>query len=156
MKLERSDIALQSFLGAVLESFGPRALAAGIGLKLEVTPPDLKAKIDQTQITRVLNNLLENALKHSSSKQITIAANLEPEFVIISVRDYGRGLSHENLERAFERFYRGDASRTRGTDGSSGLGLSIARAIVEAHHGKLEAGNHADGGAVFRILLPLV
>jgi two-component system, OmpR family, sensor histidine kinase BaeS len=155
MKLERSDIALQLFLGAVLESFGPRALAAGIELQLEVIPPDLKAKIDQTQITRVLNNLLENALKHSGSKQITVAANLEPEFVIISVRDYGQGLSNENLERAFERFYRGDASRTRGTDGSSGLGLSIARAIVEAHHGKLEAGNHPDGGAVFRILLPV-
>jgi two-component system, OmpR family, sensor histidine kinase BaeS len=156
MKLELKETALQTFLGAVLESFSPRATSASIALKLEVIPPDLKAKIDETQITRVLNNLLENALKHSGTKQITVSATLEPEFVHISIRDYGKGLSNENLERAFERFYRGDASRTRGTDGSSGLGLAIARAIVEAHHGKLEAGNHSDGGAVFTILLPVV
>jgi two-component system, OmpR family, sensor histidine kinase BaeS len=156
MKLELREIALQSFLGAVFESFSPRAASADIQLKLEVIPPDLKANIDHTQITRVLNNLLENALKHSGTKQITVAASLQPEWVAISVRDYGQGLSNENLERAFERFYRGDASRTRGTDGSSGLGLSIARAIVEAHHGKLEAGNHPDGGAVFTLLLPVI
>jgi two-component system, OmpR family, sensor histidine kinase BaeS len=155
MKLELKETALQPFLGAVLESFSPRATSASIALKLEVIPPDLKARIDETQITRVLNNLLENALKHSGTKQITVSATLEPEFVHVSIRDYGKGLSNENLERAFERFYRGDASRTRGTDGSSGLGLAIARAIVEAHHGKLEAGNHPDGGAVFTILLPI-
>ncbi len=156
MKLELKETALQPLLGAVLESFAPRASSVSIALTLDVIPPDLKAKFDQTQITRVLNNLLENALKHSGTTQITVSASLEAESVAISVRDYGRGLSNENLERAFERFYRGDASRTRGTDGSSGLGLSIARAIVEAHHGKLEAGNHLGGGAVFTILLPLV
>jgi two-component system, OmpR family, sensor histidine kinase BaeS len=155
MKLELREIALQSFLGAVLESFGPRATSASIALKIEVIPTALKARIDETQLTRVLNNLLENALKHSGTKQITVSATLEPEFVHISVRDFGKGLSNENLDRAFERFYRGDASRTRGTDGSSGLGLAIARAIVEAHHGKLEAGNHPTGGAVFTILLPM-
>ncbi len=155
MKLELKETAVQSFLGAVLEGFAPRASSVGIELNLEVIPPDLKARMDQTQLTRVLNNLLENALKHSETKQIAVSANLEPEWIAISVRDFGKGLSNENLERAFERFYRGDASRTRGTDGSSGLGLSIARAIVEAHHGKLEAGNHPDGGAVFTILLPM-
>ena len=123
-------------------------------LNLEVIPADLNARVDETQITRVLNNLLENALKHSGTNQIALSANLESGFVAIRVRDYGKGLSNENLERAFERFYRGDASRTRGVDGSSGLGLAIARAIVEAHHGKLEAGNYPDGGAVFTILLP--
>ena len=154
MKLELRETALQPFLGAVLESFGPRASSAGIKLNLEVIPADLNARVDETQITRVLNNLLENALKHSGTNQIALSANLESGFVAIRVRDYGKGLSNENLERAFERFYRGDASRTRGVDGSSGLGLAIARAIVEAHHGKLEAGNHPDGGAVFTILLP--
>jgi two-component system sensor histidine kinase BaeS len=155
MKLELRETALQPFLGAVLESFAPRASSAGIGLKLEVVPNDLKARIDETQINRVLNNLLENALKHSETKQIAISTTLESNIITISVRDYGKGLSNENLERAFERFYRGDASRTRGTDGSSGLGLAIARAIVEAHHGKLEAGNHPNGGAVFTIMLPI-
>ncbi len=154
MKLELKETAVQPFLAAVLESFAPRASSAGISLKLEVIPADLKARLDQTQLTRVLNNLLENALKHSGTTQITISASLELELIAIAVRDHGRGLSNENLERAFERFYRGDASRTRGTDGSSGLGLSIARAIVEAHHGRLEAGNHPDGGAVFKMLLP--
>ena len=154
MKLELRETALQPFLAAVLESFSPRAASAGIKLNLAVIPPDLKAKIDETQITRVLNNLLENALKHSGTNQISLSADLESEFVAIRVRDFGKGLSNENLERAFERFYRGDASRTRGVDGSSGLGLAIARAIVEAHHGKLEAGNYPDGGAVFTILLP--
>jgi two-component system, OmpR family, sensor histidine kinase BaeS len=156
MKLERSETTLQPFLAAVLESFAPRAATAGITLKLELIPNDIKVSFDETQITRVLNNLLENALKHSGTKRITISASLEPGYLAIHVRDYGQGLSNQNLERAFERFYRGDASRTRGTDGSSGLGLAIARAIVEAHHGKLEAGNHPDGGAVFTMLLPLI
>jgi signal transduction histidine kinase len=67
-------------------------------------------------------------------------------------------LSAEALERVFERFYREDAARTRnvsnGGSGGSGLGLSIAKALVESHEGRLTAANHADGGAVFSLHLP--
>ena len=72
--------------------------------------------------------------------------------------DLAEQLDDEALERAFERFYRADAARTRDPDRSrgSGLGLAIARAIAEAHGGKLEASNHPEGGAVFSLFLPAV
>ena len=69
------------------------------------------------------------------------------------VRDHGPGLPQKALERLFERFYRGDAARTREREGGSGLGLTIARAIAEAHGGRLEADNH-ESGAVFTLYLP--
>jgi signal transduction histidine kinase len=71
----------------------------------------------------------------------------------ISVRDSGPGIKPEALDRVFERFYRGDRSRSR-EEGGSGLGLAIARRLAEAHSGILSAENHPNGGAVFTLRLP--
>jgi signal transduction histidine kinase len=83
-----------------------------------------------------------------------VSAATQPEGVKITVRDHGPGIPPEALERVFERFYKADASRTRKESEGSGLGLSIARAIVEAHGGRLEASNHPQGGAAFTVFLP--
>ncbi|MEZ4608463.1 MAG: sensor histidine kinase [Deinococcales bacterium] len=74
----------------------------------------------------------------------------------ISIRDKGQGLPEEALEQVFERFYRTDSARSRKLNHvHSGLGLSIAKAIIEAHGGDIKAENHPEGGAVFLIYLPL-
>lgn len=151
LKLEK--VELEPFLQGVVEMFGPRAAQGGMELRLHLTPSHLSACFDPAQITRVLGNLLDNAVRYGASP-VELNATPSEEGVRIQVRDHGPGLSQEALERVFERFYRGDTSRTRAEgSGGSGLGLTIARAIVEAHGGRLEASNHPEGGAVFTLIL---
>jgi len=154
MELKKEQVELAGYLAGVLELFRPRAAEAGLELLLQV-PPQLYAPLDPNQMRRVLNNLLDNAVRYASPGRVEVSARASYENVEIEVRDAGPGLSREALERVFDRFYRGDASRTRAEGkGGSGLGLTIARAIVEAHGGKLAAANHPQGGAVFTIYLP--
>jgi two-component system phosphate regulon sensor histidine kinase PhoR len=73
----------------------------------------------------------------------------------VSVRDQGPGLSEDDLQHLFERFYRGDPSRVRSRRVGSGLGLSIVQQIALTHGGRVQAGNHPEGGALIELLLPL-
>jgi two-component system, OmpR family, sensor kinase len=73
---------------------------------------------------------------------------------VLEVRDHGPGLPAEAGDQVFDRFWRAEGGRSRGR-GGSGLGLAIVKAIVQAHHGEVHAGNARDGGAVFRVTLPL-
>lgn len=155
LELKKEPVEVMGFLSSVIESFRPRALEAGVELRLESPSSKLMAAFDQRQIMRVLGNLLDNAVLYASPGQVEISAVDGRDHILIRLRDHGPGISPEALERIFERFYKADASRTRKSEaGSSGLGLSIARAIVEAHGGKLEATNHSEGGAVFTLWLP--
>jgi two-component system sensor histidine kinase BaeS len=153
LNLQLEDINLNTFLQQTINSLMPRANEANVIIQLHPVP-DTSIYIDSKQITRVLNNLLDNALRYGKSPIEVSAQNLDRQCTI-TIRDHGEGLSQETLERAFERFYKADSARARTAhSGGSGLGLSIAKAIVEAHHGKLEAKNHPQGGAVFEISLP--
>ncbi|MER3481977.1 MAG: hypothetical protein C4332_01225, partial [Meiothermus sp.] len=177
--LKKQTVELPKFLSGIVEAFRPRATAAGMEICLNPVDPGLKASLDPEQITRVLNNLLDNAVRHAAGP-LVVHAQAEADGVQISARDHGPGVPPEALERVFERFYKADSSRTRkeGDSGGSGLGLSIARAIAEAHGGQLEAANwgqtaldrdpnvrkdasssleamnHPKGGAVFTLHLP--
>ncbi|MBF6595530.1 MAG: HAMP domain-containing protein [Thermaceae bacterium] len=153
--LKKQTLELQRFLDGLVEAFRPRAKEAGLELGLQSVNPDLKASFDPEQITRVLNNLLDNAVRHAAGP-LEVSATAEGSGVQIRVRDHGPGIPAEAKERVFERFYKADSSRTRkeGDPGGSGLGLSIARAIAEAHGGRLEVANHSQGGAVFTLHLP--
>jgi two-component system, OmpR family, sensor histidine kinase KdpD len=103
-------------------------------------------------IGQLLVNILENATKYSEpGSPIELAARASSDMIDIEVRDRGIGFAPEDELRIFEKFYRGRSDSARG----AGLGLAICRAIVEAHGGKIEAFNRVDGGAVFRIRLPL-
>ncbi len=99
--------------------------------------------------------LLDNALRHTPSGGcITVVAGHAGDgWVEVSVADTGPGIAPENLSRIFDRFYRADASRTRGS-GGTGLGLSIASDLAHAQGGDLTAENAKGGGAVFRLKLP--
>lgn len=152
LHLNLKPVELDGFLQGFCENFAAQATQAGMELRC-LAAPKLSIQLDAAQMTRVLANLLDNAVRYGAGP-LELKAEKTPEDVRIIFRDHGPGLSKEALERVFDRFYRGDASRTRAEGkGGSGLGLSIARAIVEAHGGRLEAANHPEGGAVFTITL---
>jgi two-component system sensor histidine kinase KdpD len=117
-------------------------------------PEDLPlVAIDEVLIERVLVNLLENALRYTPpGSPLELAASAGRDDVTIEVLDRGPGLMPGEESQVFEKFFRGEASRARH---GVGLGLAVARAIVEAHGGRIEAVNRPGGGAVFRFTLPL-
>jgi two-component system, OmpR family, sensor histidine kinase BaeS len=158
LSLRLEPTPLRPLLEGILRTFSPRAAQVGVKLHLEDVADDLTIMLDRDRIAQVLGNLLDNALRYAAPGSVEVGAEPEEAGVRIWVRDHGPGLSAEALERVFERFYREDAARTRnvsnGGSGGSGLGLSIAKALVESHEGRLTAANHADGGAVFSLHLP--
>ncbi len=153
LPLKVQSVEVQVFLQRLCDAFKTKAADVNVELKLEVTPTTLKATFDPDGMMRVLSNLLENALRYASPGVITVSAVRENSGVKFLVRDTGPGLPKEALQQVFERFYRADSSRTNRREGS-GLGLAIAKAIVQAHGGKIEAANHLQGGAVFTLHLP--
>ena len=118
-----------------------------------ISEGQIKIKADQTLITRLLVNLIDNAIRYSNKKgRITVSVLKENEIAVIKVSDNGRGISREDLPCIFDRFYQADKSR--GTEGS-GLGLSIVKWIVEAHRGKIEVESKLSRGTTFTVKLPL-
>ncbi|HQF70805.1 MAG TPA: ATP-binding protein, partial [Promineifilum sp.] len=110
--------------------------------------------VDPDRLVQVLGNLVGNALRHTpDGGLIALAAGKTGERVVLSVTDSGPGIPPEDLPHIFERFYRGDKARV--DDGASGLGLAIARSLIEAHGGQIAAENVATGGARFTIALPV-
>lgn len=125
-------------------------------LKVRVQTPDtLFALVDETQITRVLANLVDNAIKFTPKKgEIRLSTQIHPEdreFVQVSICDSGPGIPEEDRERIFERFYQLDQARQIGR--GSGLGLSIAKHIISAHNGRIWVEESELGGACICLTL---
>ncbi|HSL11515.1 MAG TPA: HAMP domain-containing sensor histidine kinase [Actinomycetota bacterium] len=118
-------------------------------------PPDLPTvDADAERVHQVLFNLVDNALRFvPEGGEVTIAAHRHNGSVEISVADNGVGIPREHLPRLFERFYRADTARARG-DGGTGIGLAIARSVVEAHGGSIRAESEPGSGSVFSFDLP--
>jgi len=113
--------------------------------------------LDPERMGQVLGNLLDNALRHTpagGTVTIAAAAHRPTGGVALSVTDTGEGIPAEHLPHVFERFYRVDTARDR-THGGSGIGLAIAKALVEAHGGQVAATSPGTGqGSTFRVVLP--
>lgn len=143
---------------AAIAAVAPRFANASIALELHTPAVVPTVRGDPDRLGQVLGNLLDNALRHSApGGHVTVELTPGPDAraVVLSVRDDGAGIPVDQLETIFERFRRADPSR-RGVDGGgSGLGLTIARAIVHAHHGTITAASDGAGtGAIFSITLP--
>ena len=142
-----------------------RAIAPDRPIRLEL-PPDGRVPVvigDESRLRQVVGNLMTNALTHTPpDSAVTLRLSTADGQATVEVVDHGPGLSAEQAERVFERFYRVDKARTRqaaGAAGSrhsgSGLGLAIVAALVGAHEGTVEVDTTAGGGATFRVRLPL-
>lgn len=145
-------------LGQLLEQVGEIYCFAvedkGCELRIDC-PPRLIVQADALRLRQALLNLLDNALKFAPEHSlIRLDARLDgaPDSILIRVCDEGPGIAEQDLPYIFDRLYRGDQSRS--TPGL-GLGLSLVKAVVEAHRGTLDVGNRPEGGACFSIRLPL-
>src|SRR6185369_3897236 len=121
-------------------------------LDLEEDLPPVYA--DPERIHQVLFNLLDNALRFTpAGGRVVVTAGRAAEGVEVAVADTGPGIAPEHLSRVFERFYRVDSARSR-DDGGTGIGLAIARSVVEAHDGRIWAESEPGRGSIFRFELP--
>jgi len=133
----------------------PRATAKGISLSADLPDELPRVNVDPDRISQVLRNLLENAVAHTArGGAVSVSAEQQGDRVAVSVTDNGEGIPAEDLPNVFERFYRVDKSRTRAT-GGSGLGLTIARRLVEVHGGRIEAFSEPGAGSRFTFTIPV-
>ncbi len=136
-------------------SWQPQLTAKGMALSLDLPEELPPVKVDWQRISQVLHKLLENAISHTGKGgTITISAVRQGGWVEVSVTDTGEGIPSADLPNIFERFYRVDRSRARAT-GGSGLGLTIARRLVEAHGGKIEVESKLGRGSRFYFTIPI-
>ena len=131
-----------------------RALHPARPLRVENGCGEAQVEVDRMMLRRALDNLLSNAEKHGGTAEIALVAIAGDGRLAIEVRDQGAGIAPEDMERLFTPFFRGDRSRTRQT-GGLGLGLLLARRIVEAHRGSLEIESGVGRGTVARVRVPL-
>ena len=152
LSLGRVDVA--AVLTAVRDRFAAQARERGGELRL-TAPAGFAVHADAERLAQVLDNLLSNALRYSpAGAPVVLEAAADGDEIVVDVVDQGPGLTEEQRDRVFERFYRVDPSRARAL-GGSGIGLAIARALTEAMGGRIWAESEGPGlGSRFRIALP--
>jgi two-component system phosphate regulon sensor histidine kinase PhoR len=117
---------------------------------------ELYVMADLEKIERVFSNLIMNALRHTQANgEIRIRFELQEKEVIVHVEDTGTGIAKEDLPRVFHRFFKGAKSRNT-TSGSSGLGLSICKEIIEQHKGRIWVSSELEQGSIFSFTLPRI
>jgi signal transduction histidine kinase len=160
VRLHRTDTDIGALLEGIVRNHESQFREKGVGLRLHARGSGAGGvqgqvlAVDPDKLSQAVINLLSNALKFTPASG-AVEVRVEPvkDGAEIRVADTGIGIEPSELPRIFERFYRSDSSRSRAT-GGSGIGLSIARAIVEAHGGTIRAESEPGKGSVFRIILP--
>jgi len=151
---ETTDVS--ALLAKVVSSFQERVRHEGFDIELKVQGPIPLVSVDRTALSQALTNLIDNAIKYSGdSRKVVVGASVEGQSLAITVQDFGVGIKKEDIDRVFERFFRGGDELTRTVKGS-GLGLTLVKEIVEAHRGKVQVESEPGKGSVFSIRLPLL
>ncbi|MDY0911396.1 MtrAB system histidine kinase MtrB [Rathayibacter festucae] len=152
-ELELEPVNLVRLAGEEME--GMRGIAEANGSRLTLSAPGgyFDAEMDARRIRRIVRNLLGNAIEHGDGREIVVTVDSNATAVALAVRDYGHGMSSEEVVRVFDRFWRADPSRRR-TLGGTGLGLSIAQEDTALHHGWLQVWSMPGRGACFRLTVP--
>ncbi len=151
LRWSMQQVAIDDLLRETVEAMRPQAEASEVAVRAVLAAGDpLAVRGDPDRLQRVLFNLIQNAIRHTPADgTVTVRAARQSGGLEIEVLDTGEGVAEADRERVFEPLYRGDPSRT---DGGAGLGLAIARAIVEAHGGRIWFAD-SDAGASVRLLL---
>lgn len=152
--LPMEPVDLAALCRPLCREYRQRAVEAGLSFREDIRPPLPPIRGNPGRLTRVLANLLDNAIKYSRRGEVSLSIRTDGDGrVTLEVADQGPGLSKADLARLFSTFYRGEAGR--GVEGT-GLGLAAVKAIIEAHGGAVAGGNRPGGGAVFTISLPVM
>lgn len=151
--LEKVDTDLSSLVAEMVSILRPKADAAGIELKTSGTDAPLSVSCDPQLIEQALSNLVENAIRHSGSKDVTVELSSAGGEALVAVEDHGVGIPPQERERVFERFHRVDAARAAET-GGAGLGLAIVRSIMRLHGGDVALEPARPSGCRFVMSVP--
>ncbi|MFO0594532.1 MAG: HAMP domain-containing sensor histidine kinase [Myxococcaceae bacterium] len=152
----KEKVAPGALAQTAVEAFKAQHIGEEVALSVDVTPGLGPIEIDHDAIAGAVLNLLQNAWKYSrpDDRRVAMRVVKDDEFVVFEVEDHGVGIPRREQKRIFERFYRVDSLLTRDTEGS-GLGLSIAQRIVQAHDGWISVDSVPGQGSTFRVHLPL-
>ena len=154
--ITKEKVSLVNLLQDIAEDFAFLAINSKIKLvtQILVTEP-LTITGNYEQLYRLLSNLVANALQYTSAGgEVKLILARRAKYALLHIQDTGIGISKDNLNKIFDRFYRVNSDRSRHT-GGSGLGLSIARAIAQAHQGTIRVESQLGQGSVFTIVLPI-
>jgi signal transduction histidine kinase len=154
IELERQPNSMADLISDILESFALRAQQQQVTLRGEPRGDADVAEFDARYVERALTNLVENALRYTPpGGEIVLSTDVAAGGLCVRVRDSGPGIPEADVPRVFDRFYRGDASRSRAT-GGSGLGLAIVKGVAEAHGGSVAVETALGRGTTFSFVLP--
>ena len=147
------DVELDDVVREVADRMAPKAKTAGMTLNVQADKI-VACTCDAQLVGQALDNLVENALRYSGSKDVTLSLDQKDGFARITVEDHGMGIPPEHRSRVFERFYRVDKARSREM-GGTGLGLAIVKHIARLHGGEATLAETPGGGCRFTISIPL-
>jgi signal transduction histidine kinase len=154
LPLNRQPLEPRALLEQVAARHAVAAEAKGISIKVDAGEMTPQISADAERLTQVLDNLVTNALRFTpAGGEILLRARSAEGKALIQVEDNGSGMTAEEIQHAFDRFYRGDKARQ--ANGESGLGLAIARSIVEAHGGTIAVASRPGRGSIFSVRLPV-
>lgn len=153
-KISFEKIKVSEIVREAIKKVGVNSQKKNIKIISTVNGTIIKGNRDK--LSELLVILLDNAIKYSpKSSQVKISAKKGKNHAIIKVSDQGQGIAEKDLPHIFERFYRADAARAHQTEGGYGLGLAIAKKIVEEHSGRISVNSEVNKGTEFKIILPI-
>lgn len=147
-QFEATDVS--EFLREIVSEWIPR-MEMRFSYDIQIPEKELRCTIDAAAFRRIIDNLLENCLKHSQGNKVTIRLVEQDQQVRLEISDNGRGISEQHLPRIFNRLYKGDEAR--GSKGN-GLGLAIVQELITAHHGEVSVQSKLGEGTSFFLTLP--
>jgi two-component system phosphate regulon sensor histidine kinase PhoR len=152
IEVERAPFGATALVAELVDRYQARAASAGLTLRGEPAEADIEVLGDRGKTDQALQNIVDNALKFTATGEVVVRVTSADTWVEIAVNDTGVGIPPRDLPRIFERFYKVD--RARGGQPGSGLGLSIARHLVELQGGTISAESTPGSGTVVRVRLP--
>ncbi|MGH2788274.1 MAG: sensor histidine kinase [Actinomycetota bacterium] len=154
LRLQMERVSLEDLVSDTLAAAAGVARAKGVRLEGRVETAPVEVDLSAPEMMRAFRNLVENAIRHTPSDgTVSVEVGADEGQAIVAVSDSCGGIPDADIDRVFDVAFRGEAARSPGGDGGAGLGLAIAKGIVEAHHGYIEVENRADG-CRFTVRLP--